>query len=959
MARISARMEWSPLSLGFFLAVGLLLLAAAPTAEADPSFSITSFTVRTTDATEADYTAAGGHPSQNETRFEFPIAGSEGKAVENMMDVGVDLPVGFFGNPAVAPRCPSRNITSHEVDDDCPAGSMVGTAEVFGVIDPLYNVKPDRGYPAQFAFNHANTLVTLYATLRPRTESYDLTVGSTGASRILFPSIRTTFCGYGTNGAGNPTCKASPGAADAPFLTNPVNCSDADPIWKIAADSWEHAGRRVLNGVPDLSGTPDLSDPNWKTATTPATPVTECDAPALASQFNPTIDAKPLQSGGPLQADQPSGLAVDLDFPQTNDPTDPSTTFDPSIPQAPEPKDITVKLPAGLSVSPSSADGLGACSDLASDPAGDQVHYDNVNPVTCPDSAKIGSAVATSPLLASHDPVTDAVNGAEPIGGDVYLLAPHPGDLPIGGGNQDGKFRLLIQLENERYGINFKLPGIAVADRQTGQLTTVFTENPQLPARHLQVNLFSGPRAPLATPVTCGKFDTTSDLVPWSTPGTPDAHPTSSFNVGSGPNGSACVNIPGQRTFAPTMSVGTESNKAGAASPFVLKLTRNDGEQELGSLDLTTPKGFTAKLAGVPYCSDAAIASAAGKSGNAEQSSPSCPAASQIGTITAGAGPGANPYSVGGKAYLAGPYKGASLSFAFITPAVAGPFDLGNVVVRAAVFVDPETAQVTVKTDQLPQIIDGVPLRLRSITAKIDRSNFTLNPTNCEPMSVSATVTGADGATANPSSSFQVVACDELGFKPKLALRLLGPTHRGAFPKVRATLRPRSGDANIARAAVTLPAAELLESSHIRKVCSRPRFDAGSCPRGSVYGRAEATSPLLDEPLRGPVYLRNNPTHMLPDLVASLGGQIHVDVAAGLDSSHGRIRATFDTPDLPLRRLALTLSGGYHGLIVNTGGLCGAKPLRARAGFIAQSGRTHSASPLVRTDCAPRHSGSR
>ena len=930
--------------------------SASDQASVQAPFRIKTFTSRITDSVEADYTAAGGHPSQNETRFEFPIAGSEGKAVENMMDVGVDLPVGFFGNPAVAPRCPSRNITSHEVDDDCPAGSMVGTAEVFGVIDPLYNVKPDRGYPAQFAFNHANTLVTLYATLRPRTESYDLTVGSTGASRILFPSIRTTFCGYGTNGAGNPTCKASPGAADAPFLTNPVNCSDADPIWKIAADSWEHAGRRVLNGVPDLSGTPDLSDPNWKTATTPATPVTECDAPALASQFNPTIDAKPLQSGGPLQADQPSGLAVDLDFPQTNDPTDPSTTFDPSIPQAPEPKDITVKLPAGLSVSPSSADGLGACSDLASDPAGDQVHYDNVNPVTCPDSAKIGSAVATSPLLASHDPVTDAVNGAEPIGGDVYLLAPHPGDLPIGGGNQDGKFRLLIQLENERYGINFKLPGIAVADRQTGQLTTVFTENPQLPARHLQVNLFSGPRAPLATPVTCGKFDTTSDLVPWSTPGTPDAHPTSSFNVGSGPNGSACVNIPGQRTFAPTMSVGTESNKAGAASPFVLKLTRNDGEQELGSLDLTTPKGFTAKLAGVPYCSDAAIASAAGKSGNAEQSSPSCPAASQIGTITAGAGPGANPYSVGGKAYLAGPYKGASLSFAFITPAVAGPFDLGNVVVRAAVFVDPETAQVTVKTDQLPQIIDGVPLRLRSITAKIDRSNFTLNPTNCEPMSVSATVTGADGASSSPSQSFQVGSCKDLGFKPALKLSLKGGTARSDHPALKAVLNyPKGAYANIAKAVVGLPHSEFLAQNHIKTICTRVQFAAGAgngteCPKGSVYGYATATTPLLDQPLSGPVYLRSS-SNPLPDLVAALHGQIDVDLVGRIDSKSGGIRTTFDSvPDAPVSQFVLTMQGGKKGLLENSRNLCKSKN-KADVAFTAQNGKTSDSTPELTNSC--------
>jgi hypothetical protein len=398
---------------------------------------------------------------------------------------------------------------------------------------------------------------------------------------------------------------------------------------------------------------------------------------------------------------------------------------------------------------------------------------------------------------------------------------------------------------------------------------------------------------------------------------------------------------------------------AGASSPFTLKLTRNDGEQELSSLDLTMPPGFTAKLAGLPYCPDAAIAAAADKGGAAEQALTSCSVASQIGTITADSGPGLSPYQVNGKAYLAGPYKGAPLSFVFVTPAVAGPFDLGNVVVRAAIFLDPQTAQMKVKTDRLPQILDGMPLRLRSIVARIDRPGFTRNPTNCEALAVNASVAGSNGAVASPSNAFQVGGCEKLGFKPRLALRLLGPTYRSAHPRLRATLAPRPGDANIARAAVTLPATELLESSHIRSVCSRPRFDAGSCPRGSVYGRAEATSPLLDEPLRGPVYLRNNPAHRLPDLVASLDGQVHVAVAASLDSSRGRIRATFDTPDLPLGRLALTLSGGDRGLIVNTGGLCGAKPPRARAGFTAQSGATHSASPLVRTDCAPRHPGSR
>jgi hypothetical protein len=937
----------------------------APAAQAEPPFGVESFSSRTTDTNGAPYAVAGGHPDLNTTEFSLTLEGGDvGKSVEVLNSAYVRPPRGFIGNPAAAPRCPLSKIASSDSPQasDCPPGSRVGIAFTTvnnegspdhgsTITSLIYNLPPEYGYPAQFGFRAGFTPTVISVFPRPRTDSYGLTIGPPNTPAIGVTAFKSVLFGVpGQQPVTGPTDGS--GGTNAPFLSNPLDCSEAEPTWSIAIDSAEHAGALVGLGVPDLS------DPDWKTASELAPAVTECDDPLLANQFDPGIAVKPLQNPGPVQADQPAGLAVDLDFPQSNDPTDPNTNFDPTIPQTPEPKDVTVKLPAGLAISPSSSDGLGACSDLASDPAGDQVHYDNTKPVTCPAASKFGSATATSPLLATHDPITDEVNGAEPIPGDVYLLKPHPGDLPIGG-ESDGKFRLLIQLENPRYGINFKLPGIAVADKQTGQLTITFTDNPQLPAKHVTVNLKGGPWASLATPVTCGAFTTAANFVPWSTPGTPDANKATSFNVGSGPNGSGCASTPGQRPFSPALSAGTESSKAGASTPFVMKFTRNDGEQELSALDLTTPKGFSAKLAGVPYCSDAAIAAGAGKSGASEQASPSCPAASRIGTLAATAGPGPNPYRVNGTAYLAGPYKGAPLSFVFIAPAVAGPFDLGNVVVRAAVFVHPETAQMKVSSDPLPRILDGMPLRLRSIVARIDRPDFTRNPTSCEPMAVNATVAGSNGAGASPSTAFQVGGCKDLAFKPKLALALLGPTRRSAHPRLRATLTPRPDDANIARAAITLPATELLEGSHIRSVCSRARFDAGTCPRGSVYGRAEATSPLLDGPLRGPVYLRNNPAHRLPDLVASLDGQVHVDVAAGLDSSRGRIRAAFATPDLPLRRLTLTLSGGDRGLIVNTGGLCGAKPPRARAGFTAQSGATHSASPRVRTDCAPRHPGSR
>src|SRR6476620_2267700 len=978
----------SPRRPGFAVsvAVGLLLvvLTTLPAASiaAEPSYEVRTFGNRTIDTNDVPYTNAGGHPDRNVTEFTIPLSetkvlpgtGGAPEAVENLNGTYVTLPPGFIGNPGIAPRCPVGHLAvggSGEDISDCPSGSRVGVlraslspAGPVTLLQPIYNLVPEKGYPAQFGFMLYNSIPTVLSVFpRSRDDSYRLTVGTPGLPLASVTFVNTTFCGNGVEGLGTgpesylpygahePSeipdrirCRPSSGLGSAPFLSNPLNCSETTPTWNIAIDSIDSGGCLRELGVPDLS------DPNWKTAVDPAPPVTGCDDPLLADQFKPTIAVEPLQGGGPVQADQPSGLAVSLEFPQSNDPTDPNTTFDPSLPQAPPPKDITVKLPAGLSISPASADGLGACSDLASDPAGDQVHYDNTKPVQCPDASQIGTATATSPLLATHDPVTDEVNGAEPIPGDVYLVKPHPGDLPIGGGNQEGKFRLLIQLENPRYGINFKLPGTAVADKDTGQLTTVFTENPQLPASHLTVNLKTGPRAPLASPVTCGSFDTTTNFVPWSTPGTPNANPTASFDIGSGPGGRGCVNAPGQRPFAPGLRAGSESSKAGALSPFVLRLERSDGEQELSSLQATLPKGLAAKFTGIPYCPDATLAAAAARAGKAEQADPSCPA-SRIGSVTVGAGPGTNPFHTQGPAYLAGPYKGAPMSVAVITPAVAGPFDLGTVVVRNALFVDPETAQGRVVSDPFPKILDGVPLKLRSIEVNLDRPSFTLNPTNCSPLAIEATLTSTDGATASASNHFQASACEKLAFKPKLKLSLKGGTKRSDNPALKAVLTyPKGNYANIAKAAVSLPRSEFLAQEHIRTICTRVQFAADQCPKGSIYGYASATTPLLDEPLSGPVYLRssNNP---LPDLVAALDGQIEIDLVGRIDSKNGGIRTTFDAvPDAPVSRFVLTMAGGQRSLLDNSRNLCRSVN-RADVRFTAQNGRTYNSRPVVGNSC--------
>jgi hypothetical protein len=943
------------------LTVLVLMLGSVSAAQAaePPAFGINDFIARALDAGGNDYTAAGGHPDEAVTSFSFPTRNSSGDLipVEPPKSTFTELPPGFLANLAGVARCPLAKLATGYTPE-CPAASQVGTLRLdtfgnTGLAGGLYNMVPERGYPFELGFKVLQNAIVLYPRLSSRADGYRGVVAVPGAADLGLTGAEVHVFGV-------PSERTGVGGPPVPALINPTDCSAGAPVTRMIVDSWTQPGRLTVDGFPDLS------DSRWKTAVAPAPPVTGCENPKLAEQFEATtIKATPLQApGGPIAADQPAGLGFDLHFLQANDPTDPASTIDPGISATPPLKNAIVTMPAGVSISPSAADGLDGCSDLASDPTGDQVRYDDTLPVTCPEASKIGTVVGTSPLLASRgpvaDPVTgvvdpDAVTGAEPIEGDVYIVKPHPGDLAPGG-QGDGTFRVLIQLESAKYGVNVKLPGTVKADKDTGQLTATFLENPQLPVTDLQLEIEPGPRAALATPVTCGTFTTTTDLVPWSTPGTPDAHPSSSFEVTGGPNGSPCANAPQARPFAPALTAGTQSAGAGQSSPFVLRLTRKDGEQEFSSLEATLPKGLAAKFTGIPYCPDAALAAAAIRTGKAEQANPSCPA-SRIGSVTVGAGPGPNPYYAKGTAYLAGPYKNAPMSVAVITPAVAGPFDLGTVVVRNALFVDPETAQGRVVSDPFPKILDGVPLRLRSIDVNLDRPSFTLNPTSCEAKSIDAKVTSTDGASSSPTNHFQASDCAKLGFKPKLKLSLKGGTKRTKHPALKAVLTyPKGAYANIARASVALPHSEFLAQNHIRTICTRVQFAADACPKGSIYGHATATTPLLEQPLSGPVYLRssNNP---LPDLVAALHGQIDVDLVGRIDSINGGIRTTFDAvPDAPVSKFVLTMQGGKKGLLENSEDLC-ASVHKADVRFSAQNGRTLNSRPVLAASCGKKGKG--
>jgi hypothetical protein len=607
-------------------------------------------------------------------------------------------------------------------------------------------------------------------------------------------------------------------------------------------------------------------------------------------------------------------------------------------------KDTTVTLPQGLVINPSVANGLAACDEAqigfvgTGFPAPNPIHFTKTSQ-SCPAASKIGTVSVTTPLL-DHKTT-----------GALYIAKPFE--------NPFGSFMALyLVVEDEQTGIVAKLAGKVSPDPQTGQLTTSFENNPQLPLEDIELSLFGGPKAALKTPLACATYTTNTTLVPWSTPEGQTEHPTDAFqtSVAAGGNG-ACPTSEAGAPVKTSFDAGTISPAAGSYSPFVLKIARQDGTQRIKQIDTTLPKGLTGKLAGIPYCPEAAIAQAKSREapgkGVLEQGNPSCPAASEVGTVTVGAGAGVTPYYTTGHAYLAGPYEGAQLSIVIITPAVAGPFDLGAVLVRTPLYVNSETAQIHAVSDPLPQIIEGVPLDIRSISLRLERPDFTLNPTSCEPTQVAGSMVPALGSPAALSSPFQVGGCRALKFAPKFNFSLKGPTRRGGFPAFKAVLNYPQGSnyANTAYAQVTLPHSEFVEQAHFQTICTRVQFAANACPARSVYGKAKAITPLLDKPLEGNVYLRSS-SHKLPDLVIALRGQVDVDLAGKVDTGkNGGIRTTFEAaPDAPVKQVILQMQGGKKGLFVNSENLC-RKEQRAISELIAQNGKLSEAQPLIKNDC--------
>jgi hypothetical protein len=884
-----------------------LALAAAPALAA---FGLESFDGVVDDPAGETFTQAGGHPGSAGTTFLFNrTLDAEGKVAPDgqVKNIEVELPPGLLGDPTAVPQC-SRRQFSEGAATNCPPASQVGTDTLFmgynEATDELRSIT-EKVYNLVPRPGTVAQFGFRYAT---NTVTIDAKVrsGSDYGVTLSLHDVPQAMQLYGnaTTFWGVPADENGGGWTRLPFVTLPTACLGPQET-RIKVDSWQHPD--------DWQRSHFFSHDNAGILVG----ASGCDR----LDFSPSITARPTTSA----ADTPTGLEVDLKMPQNDNPD--------GLAEA-NLKAATVALPTGVAVSPSGANGLAACSPT-------QIGLQNEASPSCPNGSKIGTVEITTPLLPDK------------LEGGIYLA--EQGNNPFGS-------LLAIYLVAEADGVHVKLAGHVVPDPRTGQLTTTFDDNPQLPFSELKLKFFGGPRAALKTPELCGTYSTTTAMTPWSTPAGAAAHPGDQFVVNSAANGGACPQTVSQEPNLASFSGGTVNPAAGAYSPLVVHVARPDGSQRLQALDVTLPPGLLGRLAGIPYCPDAQIAAAAGNGGAAEQRSPSCPAASRVGSVDVAAGPGSQPYHAEGQAYLAGPYKGAPLSLAVVTPAVAGPLDLGTVVVRAALHVDPVTAQIEAVSDPLPTILQGIPLDLRSIDIDIDRSRFTVNPTNCKASSLGAQLTSTTGQAASLGSPFRVGGCAGLRFQPKLKLALKGATGRLAHPALKAVLKMPAGGANIARAQVNLPHGEFLDQGNLNKTCTRPVLMAGNCPKSSIYGKAKAWTPLLDKPLQGPVYLVGGYGYKLPALVADLNGQIRVTLIGKVDSGKNRgIRNTFElVPDAPVSRFVLEMKGGKkYGLLENSENLCRASKARRRAiaRFTGQNGKVRQWKPVVANQCKKKDRG--
>jgi len=841
------------------------------------------------------YKQAGGHPPFAITDFTLNNLGGFPEGF--VKDIIVDAPEGLDVNPEAYPACPLA--TAEAAITTCPLTTLVGINYLTVVTSvsplkqaraaaPVFNIEPFQGHPSMVGFpDSAGNAVFIVGSLDPVDQHVVFTISDLHAPDATHPPIVGSRLVF--LGVNNPPFLSGNGT----YLTNPTVC-----------------------GAPETAGLTVNSHEGASDAASFTAPFTGEGCGKAELPFHMELAAS--SSGS---TDSPEPATVDVQMPDQ---------LTPGVPVA-NSHLLTAKvtLPEGAGLNPSLANGLTPCTDA-------QFKKGTDDPVECPTSSRIGSIQVQTNALDQE------------LGGDVYVA--EPTSTNPSSGNQ---FRVFLHAFNTRYGVNVRLIGHIFPNPETGQLTMVVPENPQAPFNSFKVNIEGGARGALTTPNTCGPHTTTAKFVPWARQNeeVPPESGDPQFNLTTLPGGGPCPKTLAERPFSPTYLAGPSGSKAGAFSPFGLHITRPDGAQEIRQVNVNLPPGMVAKLKGVEYCPEASIDAAATRSGKDELASPSCPASSLVGTTGIAAGAGPAPFHTDGKAYLAGPYKGAPISMVFVTPAVAGPYDLGTVVVRVALNIDPETAEVHAVSDPIPYVFGGVKLDIRSIDVSIDRQNFTLNPTTCrQAFQVSSGIFGGGGNPADPaqwfeskpSNDFRASDCKALQFKPKFFARILGGkghTQRADNPKFRATLEARKGDANLRRAAFILPRATILDQSHIKTICTRVQLAANQCPKNSIYGNAKATSPLLDKQLKGPVYLTSS-DNPLPDLLVNLKGQVNIRLRGVISSEHGRLKTVFNnTPDLAVKKFTLTMKGGEKGLLVNSRNLCSRQTTTGFLNLRAQNSR--------------------
>lgn len=871
--------------------VGMLVVCACllASSSARASFGVSSFRFSTNEAPPAGSGAdtlgppdiqAGSHPWSLTTGFELNTTTNTltGRAIPDgdVKDVEVNLPPGFTGDPTATPKCTAKQFVTppHFVFPEssyvvsgasCPPSTQVGVAEVEFLDGGLtlklhlgvYNLVAPPGVPAEFGFNGLGIPIVLAPSVRTGGD-YGLTVDVKNASQLLgIKGSTVTLWGV----PADPVHDGLRGECLGQLGESLGSCpGDAALRPFLSLPTSCTPGPLTATVSADSWQEPGVfASLGTETRDGAGTPlgVAGCDR----LDFRPTITVQPDTSA----ADSPSGLRVHVHIPQNDDPA--------GLAEA-NLKKVVVTLPRGMAVSPSAANGLEACTPT-------EIGIENANAPTCPQAAKVGTAEIETPILES------------PLTGSVYLAQQEAN--PFGS-------LLALYLVAEGDGVLVKVAGHVEADPLTGQLTTTFDNNPQQPFSDLRVRLFGGPRAPLVTPARCGSYEETSALTPYGTELPVSFAEQLAFS-------SACGGA-----FSPSLTAGTTNNQAGAYSPFTVTISRGDQDQDLGAISVQTPPGVLGMLSKVALC------------GEPQARLGTCSAASRIGTTTVGAGPGPDPVFLpeaghpANAVYLTGRYEGGPFGLSIVVPAEAGPFNLGSAVVRAAIEVDAHTGALTVRSDSLPQILRGIPLQLRTINVSIDRGEFTFNPTNCEALTVSATVSSTEGARADVSSPFHAANCALLPFKPSFKASTQGKASKagGASLDVKVGY-PKGAQANIQRVVVSLPVQLPARLTTLQKACTAATFAANpaSCPAASNVGTARAVTPVLNVPLVGPAYLVSHGGAAFPDLVVVLEGQgVRLDLVGNTNIKKGITTSTFATvPDAPVSSFELKLPEGPHSVL--------------------------------------------